>query len=69
VADPSIGVNPSRRRTLPTGQNPVSATLMEIRPVAVTPRMKYGLHSSASVLLDSKTIPAINQTVRSMYQR
>lgn len=54
---------------LPTGQNPVSATLIETSPVAMTPKMQSGLTSKASRVLDNNTTPAISQTVRSMYQR
>ncbi len=51
------------------GQKPVKATLMETRPVAVTPKIHSGLTNAAKSVLPSKTTPAISQTVRSMYQR
>jgi hypothetical protein len=62
-------VKPSRRSTLPTGQKPVKATLMENKPVAVTPRIHSGFANNASAVLANSTKPAISHTVRSIYQR
>ena len=43
IAIPAVGrlnrPQPSNLSTLPMGQKPLSATLMETRPVAITPKM------------------------------
>ncbi len=56
---------------LPTGQKPVKATLMDTSPVAVTPRRTHSgfISSAIAVLATNSTIPAISQTIRSIYQR
>ena len=64
-----MGVKPSKRSTLPTGQKPVKATLMETSPVAMTPKIHSGFTNNAIAVLANKTTPAINQTVRSIYHR
>src|SRR5271165_488657 len=69
VFEPSIGVKPSNRSTLPTGQKPVKATLMETNPVAMTPKIHSRSTNNAIAVLANRTTPAINQTVRSIYQR
>jgi len=66
---PSIGVKPSRWSMLPTMQNPVSATVIEATPVAITPRIQSGWTRAASAVHARRTKPAISQTVRSMYHR
>jgi hypothetical protein len=43
--------------------------LMETSPVAMTPRMHSRFTSNTIDVLASRTTPAINQTVRSIYHR
>lgn len=50
-------------------QNPVSATVIEARPVATTSNTQRGSTHTASAVDSSSTAPAISQTVRSTYQR
>lgn len=66
---PSIGEKPKRLRTLPTTQNPVSATVTEAAPVAMISSAHSGWTNAASDVAAMRTIPAISQTVRSMYHR
>jgi hypothetical protein len=54
---------------LPTRQKPVNETVIDAAPVAMTRSTQSGCAQSASAVLVSSTIPATNQTVRSMYQR
>jgi hypothetical protein len=69
VFDPSMAGKPNKRSTFPTGQKPVKETKMETSPVAVTPKIHSGFANNAIAVLANRTIPAISQTVRSMYQR
>jgi hypothetical protein len=66
---PSAFESPSRWRTLPMTQKPVTDTAIDATPVAMMKSVKSGLISTAAVVLAIRTIPAMSHTARSTYQR
>jgi hypothetical protein len=67
VALPNRGTKPNQCSTLPITQKPVSETVMDATPVAITTSTQRGSTIAASMVAVNSTMPATSHTVRSMY--